>query len=658
MREDTVKHSNVVASTASPASVLAESWFPAQEISHLIAADRRVRDPAYGAHRWWARRPPALMRGLLIGLSLPPTVMPEEFWAAFNSDDPLLQGKVVLDPFVGGGSTLVEAARLGATVVGSDIDPLAVRISRRALIPANAADVRSAGSDLVDVLRSQFAAFFPVTDGTPLHYFSFAEVTCSTCECKGLVYRDLVLARDRGLPGAVVRDQAVTAFCPICLELHYLPSPDRRRLHCCGKYHHLYKGTFTGLSYSCPQCRTISTHRQMQTGRAPRRLIAVEVTQSGKRRRLRQPVFEDFSAQAQAAVEWQRQRSALPHPVGKVVKNRHDDRPLSYGITNYEELFTPRQLIVIASAFKWIRSQPLKTDLRDALELAVSNSLTTNNRLCGYATDYGRLSALFTVRGYSLPSLAIELNPLHLDGGRGTLSACIERVARSDERSVRRYTWSIGKTQPIPRHFTFRRGAENTVVEHRNAAMIRPEADEPNADLAVFDPPYFDFIAYDELSDFHRVWLGAPRLIGAPLLPDGDNSSESFGLSLADCLRNILAELRPGRPLAFTYHSADPRAWRAIGIALDEAKLRVTAIWPVRSDGHMGHHSHPGNCEWDIVLVCRPAVDTITTVLSATTNSWIANASPFQVGLADQNNFRYALLVARSRFGIFNGEGS
>src|SRR5579875_1715094 len=33
--------------------VLAEVWFPSQELSYLIKADQRTRDPAYGGHRWW-----------------------------------------------------------------------------------------------------------------------------------------------------------------------------------------------------------------------------------------------------------------------------------------------------------------------------------------------------------------------------------------------------------------------------------------------------------------------------------------------------------------------------------------------------------------------------------------------------------------------------
>ena len=44
----------------------------------------------------------------------------------------VLPGRVVLDPFCGGGTALVEGLRLGREVVGRDLSPLAVFCSRHA----------------------------------------------------------------------------------------------------------------------------------------------------------------------------------------------------------------------------------------------------------------------------------------------------------------------------------------------------------------------------------------------------------------------------------------------------------------------------------------------------------------------------------------------
>lgn len=448
---------------------LLESWFPSRELSLVIARDRRARDAAYAVHRWWARRPPGLLRALLLGSVLPDSTTPKEFWERFASEAHLLKGWYVHDPFAGGGSTLVEAARLGAHVSGGDVDPVAVRIVNRVLHPADAAAVRKAGAEMVRELFRKLARFYPCAGkATPLHYFSIAIVTCPHCRQEGPLYRNLILVRDLKKAGAVVRDSALTTFCPRCYRLHEFDDPAHERFRCCGQLHQAYAGTFTGQSYRCPHCGSSSTHRDLRTGVAPRRLIAVEDVVPDARRRLRSPVGADLEALSRAARTWGTQSASLPSPSGTVRVDRRDARPRSYGIKRYEEMFTPRQLLVFGHAFQWLRNAKVLPEVRDALELAVSNALTTNNRLCGYATDYGRLSALFTVRGYSLPILSVELNPLHPSCGRGTIAACVERVARSAEGDVRRHVWSPETGKVAARQFLFsRNGAEVDLSDPR-----------------------------------------------------------------------------------------------------------------------------------------------------------------------------------------------
>lgn len=468
--------------------------FPFRELSFVIARDRRSRDPVYASHRWWARRPPSLMRALLISSILSASTSEREFWEHFASEAHLLAGYRVYDPFMGGGSTLVEASRLGAHVHGGDVDPVAVSITRRALEPADPVVLREAGNEMIRVLRSEFKYLYPDSSvGTPLHYFSIAEVNCPACGKDGPLYKNLTLVRDVGKKGAVVRDSPVTVFCPHCFELRELDSEDRTEFHCCGHCHHISTGTFSGQIYRCPHCETPSRHRDLCTGIAPRRLLAVEDTNPGTRRALRTPEQSDIDALYAAEERWNFDRSRLPHPSGVVHATRHDERPRSYGIERYEQMFTNRQLLVLGRARKWVKEAPLEAEVQDALELALSNALTTNNRLCGYATDYGRLSALFTVRGYSLPAMSVELNPLHEYGGRGTLAACIERVARSAEEQVRRHIWSNTELKPVPHRFDFQRnGAEIHVARH-DAERLPLPSKQSTMDIVVFDPPYFSF---------------------------------------------------------------------------------------------------------------------------------------------------------------------
>ncbi len=70
-------------------ATLLERGFPFHELSLVISADRRAHDPVYGAHRWWARRPPALLRSILLTAALPADVSSNEFWALYGSNGAL-----------------------------------------------------------------------------------------------------------------------------------------------------------------------------------------------------------------------------------------------------------------------------------------------------------------------------------------------------------------------------------------------------------------------------------------------------------------------------------------------------------------------------------------------------------------------------------------
>jgi putative DNA methylase len=623
---------------------LIEVDFPYRELSIVIAADRRVRDPIYGAHRWWARRPPALMRGIVLASLLPGHSTTSDFWQAFADDRQVLKGHRVHDPFAGGGSTLVEAARLGATVTGGDIDPLAVEITQLELDPPDSGAVRRAGAEMLAKVREDVGQLYPKRPGREvLHYFWLYKVTCPSCKATGHLYRDPILVRDAAKVGAVVRARALTVFDPSDLTIHFLASATQRELRVDGRRTRLDRGTFVRGKYTCPDCGTRSTHSDLQTGAAPRSLLAVEETIDGSRRAVRAPDQADFDAITEA--ERLLGETSLRLPSENLKPTRRDMRPISFGMASARDLFTPRQLLTIGTAMSWIDTASLSPSIRRALTIAVSNALATNNRLCSYATDYGRLSALFSVRGFALPVLPVELNPLHSTGGRGTLARCIERVARVASPSVRRTVWSVEAAGPKPKTMRFQALSEPAVVRAASAEV----APSTTMDVCIFDPPYYDFIDYGELSEFYRSWLALPYVNGVQL-PRKEETPSGFGALFGSALRSSVSKLNPNGLLAFTYHSANPAAWEAVGVALDAAHLSVTGMWPVRSDGHMGHHSHPGNCEWDLVIVCRPAHQSAPATFRDTVETWCARVQPLVVSAVDRVNMTLATEMAGTRF--------
>ena len=74
----------------------------------------------HAVHAFAAKFPPQLPRTFIEGLTSP--------------------GDIVLDPMAGSGTALVEAAILGRSAVGADIDPLALKICRAKTTPIDPED--------------------------------------------------------------------------------------------------------------------------------------------------------------------------------------------------------------------------------------------------------------------------------------------------------------------------------------------------------------------------------------------------------------------------------------------------------------------------------------------------------------------------------------
>jgi len=631
---------------------LLETAFPYRELSLIAQRDRRVVDPVLAAHRWWARRPPAVFRGILLAAAFPAGTSMQSYWERYSSDEKALEGLRVYDAFVGGGTTLVEAARLGALPYGTDIDPVAVAIAHHALSRPKAGELAEAGESLVAFLREHIADLFRDAENAhqPLHYFYLRIVRCPNCGEAAPLYRDLILARGPAKDGAVRRESAIDAFCPDCFELHHYSSPTRKELRCCYR-RDLFQGTFKRGKFECPSCGERSDHKALRTGVAPLHLLAVEEASSRDIRRLRPTSASDLALLENASAYLAMHESQLSLPATPFSLTRADPRPISFGITSPRQLFSDRQLALFGHAFRWIEEASVTPEVKRGLRLAVSQALTTNNLLCGYARDYGRLAPLFSIRSYALPILSVELNPFHPTAGRGTLKAMLRRLAGSVADDVTRHTWSPATGSLEHRLFKFNSRIANPSVLCASAATA--SFDGTRFDVALFDPPYFDYIAYSELSEFYRAWWPDATLGGAPLLPTRPESVDSFAEGFASCLRNTLAQVASGAVLVFTFHSTSPQAWQSVGKALDAAGLCVTAMWPVLTDPHMGHHSFEGNCEWDIILVTRAEKDCDRAVALRAQPDWDTALAPLGLSDVDRASLALAEAMVAERFATY-----
>src|SRR2546421_6968794 len=137
-----------------------ETRFDISFIAAMALREKQVQQnyrPIIAVHKWFARRPGTLFRGLLLS-EFADGNLRESFFRAHR-----LEGIRVADPFMGGGTPLIEANRMGCDIVGFDINPMAYWIVRQEIEQLDLAAYREAGARLQDWLARRVGAYYRTT---------------------------------------------------------------------------------------------------------------------------------------------------------------------------------------------------------------------------------------------------------------------------------------------------------------------------------------------------------------------------------------------------------------------------------------------------------------------------------------------------------------
>src|SRR5207245_93983 len=113
-------------------TAIEEPSFPFERLSEIAELEswrKEVNRPTYHIHKWWAQRLGSVFRAILIAAFSPTgTDVLAEFYNRRAQSN-----KVVFDPFMGSGTTIGEAIKLGFRVVGQDINPVSHFLVKNAL---------------------------------------------------------------------------------------------------------------------------------------------------------------------------------------------------------------------------------------------------------------------------------------------------------------------------------------------------------------------------------------------------------------------------------------------------------------------------------------------------------------------------------------------
>lgn len=112
--------------------VCLEVDFPIAPINALSNLEGNAGKPIYQMSKWWARRRSSVFRSLLIAAAAKspddPTQAAKRVWDHYYCNHQkagTFRKLRVLDIFMGGGTTMVEGARLGFQMAGVDLNPVA-----------------------------------------------------------------------------------------------------------------------------------------------------------------------------------------------------------------------------------------------------------------------------------------------------------------------------------------------------------------------------------------------------------------------------------------------------------------------------------------------------------------------------------------------------
>lgn len=141
--------------------------FPIIPINQIAQIEGNAGKPIYQMSKWWARRRSSVFRSMLIAAA---TKAPEEsldaaktVWENYyanHQDNEAFKKLKVADIFMGGGTTLVEGARLGMQMTGNDLNPVAWLVVKNELADVDLDEVNKLFDHIEREVKPQIMPFY------------------------------------------------------------------------------------------------------------------------------------------------------------------------------------------------------------------------------------------------------------------------------------------------------------------------------------------------------------------------------------------------------------------------------------------------------------------------------------------------------------------
>jgi putative DNA methylase len=692
---------------------LIEVALPLDAINKESAREKSIRHGHPSTlHLWWARRPLAACRAVLFAsLVDDPSAHPERFTSETaqeverrrlfaiieelvkwdnSSDERVLSAAraeimrsyngvppPIVDPFCGGGSIPLEAQRLGLEAHASDLNPVAVLITKGLIeIPPKfagrppinpsfqsprlgdwagvhglAADVKYYGRWMREEAVRRIGHLYPRVSLPPERGGGDAMVIA-------WIWARIVKSPNPAWDGPMPLVRSFALSTRPGREAWVQPTVDRTTntiSYAIRTGPGWPDGTVNRTGATCLATGTAVpfdyVRGEGQAGRMGAELMAVVA--EGPNGRFYLPPSDEQVRIARSANPKGAPEAELPH-------NPRDFKTPNYGLRSFGDLFTARQLVALttfsdlidearelalghANKAGWAQDRICLADggtgstayadaIATYLAFGVDKMTDTNTTLCTWQVEPPRLRSTFGRQALPMTWDYAEANIF--GDAAGDFSRCVDSIAEVLER--------------LPN-----RGVAASVVQS-DAASTRQSLQM----LFCTDPPYYDNIGYADLSDFFYIWLRRsldtvfPDLFRTLLTPKSEElvatpyrfagSQERADDHFESGLRAAFARMResqaPGYPLTIFYAFKQAEqdegngnmvstGWETMLEGLLTAGLSVGGTWPMRSELATRNVGRESNAlASSIILVCRPRPDSAA----------LANRKEFLAGLKSE----------------------
>jgi adenine-specific DNA methylase len=542
---------------AAYAKRLIEVDLPIRAISEHARKDQNIRKGhLHTMHVWWATRPLASCRAVILATLLPdpadpscpkafraeaqrvlkpftgrdladPAVLRQslmEFVADFAGWDAGVNPTylsaarklvaaahpegppLVLDPFAGAGSIPFEALRVGANSFAGDLNPIPVLLNKVALEylpkygPRLAEGVEKWGKWVLEQARKKLSPYYPADSkgNIPLAYIWARTIACEGPGCGAEV----------PLLGMLWMSQK--AKDPVALRYH--GDKKTRQIHVeLFKPHsasEVQPGIVKRMAATCPCCGYTTPYKNVREqltakrgGAADARLIAVITLDKHGGRHYRLPDDADLKATESATRDLEKTEEAH---TGKWSFMPHEPTPPDgtlgyrinkYGIEQWSDVYLTRQALALGTLCRLVGE--------------------VGERVMEEINDPGISDAVATCIGLAVSNLAAFSNSVavwsadhmgkaFMQGSGLAMRPDFAEASPLVPKLVGGLEYALGLVQAFLER-------EGSVFQHPGTSQSGSATNIPlpddSVDYVVTDPPYYDAIAYAALSDFCYVWL-------------------------------------------------------------------------------------------------------------------------------------------------------